>query len=355
MLNLLGDVTKVYKRHSVTIDNRTFFLNRVVTLGLLTFCFVVQMGTNFFKTSIECIGEKQFLDFANLYCYVHSTYSIKSPDAQLDRHMNVGVEDSTKTQIRHDYYQWVSLALIAQAALTYLPSFVWRIWEGGRIKSLASGLLSPCVTSEVRGLAKGNIKHFLVQGSHLQRFYLARFVFCDLLNLAVIFAQLFFINLLVGNVFTMFGFDALKVLGANPLERTDDLAYVFPTVAKCHLPKFGPSGRQESRDYLCVLPFNLVNEKMYVMLWVWFCILAVVASFSVAFRIMTLFSSTLRNILLQLRCHPGHEHHIKEVVSKFDAADWFILCQIGKNVNTTMFTEIVDELALEMKKTNQLV
>jgi hypothetical protein len=39
-----------------------------------------------------------------------------------------------------------------------------------------------------------------------------------------------------------------------------------------------------------------------------------------------------------------------QVVSSMDVADWFVLRQIGKNLNTSLFTEIIDELALELKK-----
>jgi len=80
MLNFLDEIVKVCKRRSITIDNRTFFLNRVVTMGILTFCFIVQIGSTFFKVPIDCMGDSDKMhDFANLYCFVHATYSITDP------------------------------------------------------------------------------------------------------------------------------------------------------------------------------------------------------------------------------------------------------------------------------------
>jgi len=91
------------------------------------------------------------------------------------------------------------------------------------------------------------------------------------------------------------------------------MAFVFPTVAKCLIPKFGPSGRQETRDFICVLPFNLINEKMFIFLWVWFSVLAVLTIVGVMLRIMLLFSKSLRVIFLLFNCHPGHEKSVSKV------------------------------------------
>ncbi|CAB3366726.1 Hypothetical predicted protein [Cloeon dipterum] len=349
MLKFLADLTNVYRRQAVTIDNHSLFLNRVVTLGILIFCFLVQAGTTFFKTPIDCYGDKELRQFANIYCYVHSTYSIKNADAHIQKHINVGY--SNGSEIKHDYYQWVTLTLIAQAALTYLPTFLWKVWEGGRIKSLTLGLQSACIPLEELPQRKAQIKQFLIKGLGLQRLYLFRFAFCDCLNVCVVFIQLYFINLMVGDLFTI-GFDFFQVLGSNPLQRSDRMAFIFPTMSKCLVPKVGPSGREESRDFLCVLPFNLINEKMYTVLWVWFSLLAIFTSVSLLLSVMALFCKPLRTTMLQMYCHPGHSKSISELVSKLDVADWFVLCQIGKNVNSSLFSELIEELANSLKSTS---
>jgi len=125
-------------------------------------------------------------------------------------HLNIGM-GGMKDEVRHNYYQWVTLALIAMAALTYFPTFLWRSWEGGRIKSLVVGLHTPCLSPDTREASKRLIKQFVMKGAHHQRAYLFRFMLCDLLNLAVVVGQLYFINYLVGNIFTLFGFDIIKV------------------------------------------------------------------------------------------------------------------------------------------------
>ena len=38
----------------------------------------------------------------------------------------------------------------------------------------------------------------------------------------------------------------------------------------------------EKKDGLCVLPLNIINEKIYVFLWLWFIFLAVVSGIFVS-------------------------------------------------------------------------
>ena len=47
------------------------------------------------------------------------------------------------------------------------------------------------------------------------------------------------------------------------------MAKVFPKLTKCTFHKYGPSGTIEIKDGLCVLPLNILNEKIYILLWFW--------------------------------------------------------------------------------------
>ena len=53
-------------------------------------------------------------------------------------------------------------------------------------------------------------------------------------------------------------------------------------ITKCTFHKFGPSGTVEKKDGLCVLPLNIINEKIYVFLWFWFIFLAIVSGIFVS-------------------------------------------------------------------------
>ena len=67
-------------------------------------------------------------------------------------------------------------------------------------------------------------------------------------------------------------------------DRVDAMSRVFPKMTKCTFHKFGPSGTVEKFDGLCVLPLNIINEKIYVFLWFWFIILTIVTGIQVIYR-----------------------------------------------------------------------
>lgn len=53
----------------------------------------------------------------------------------------IGVQDiEDDEQIKHIYYQWVCFVLLGQAVMFYTPRYLWKMWEGGRLKALASDL-----------------------------------------------------------------------------------------------------------------------------------------------------------------------------------------------------------------------
>ena len=49
----------------------------------------------------------------------------------------------------------------------------------------------------------------------------------------------------------------------------DPISRIFPKVTKCTFHKYGPSGTVMKHDGLCVLPLNIINEKIYIFLWFW--------------------------------------------------------------------------------------
>ena len=47
---------------------------------------------------------------------------------------------------------------------------------------------------------------------------------------------------------------------------------VFPRAAKCTFESYGPSGTIQSFDALCLLPLNILNQKLFIIVWIWYII-----------------------------------------------------------------------------------
>ena len=52
-------------------------------------------------------------------------------------------------------------------------------------------------------------------------------------------------------------------------------------MTKCEFHKFGSSGTVQKFDALCVLPLNIINEKIYVFLWFWFICVTLITGIQV--------------------------------------------------------------------------
>ena len=69
----------------------------------------------------------------------------------------------------------------------------------------------------------------------------------------------------------------------NPMEK------VFPKVTKCIYKRFGPTASIETNDALCTVPLNILNEKIFVILWFVYWALRILMTVGVTHRILMLF------------------------------------------------------------------
>lgn len=113
---------------------------------------------------------------------------------------------------------------------------------------------------------------------------------------------------------------------------------------------YGPSGTVQNFDAYCVLPVNILNEKIFIFLWFWYIILAVLTGLGLLYRIFTLVLPKLRLFLLQRRAGRDLDpSQIETVFRRCQIGDWFVLMLVSSNVNQWIFHEVIDELAQKFK------
>lgn len=89
-------------------------------------------------------------------------------------------------------------------------------------------------------------------------------------------AQMFLMNKFFDGAFLTFGIEVLSFIQSDQEDRIDPMILIFPRMTKCTFYKFGASGEIERHDAVCILPLNVVNEKIYIFLWFWFLFLGFV-------------------------------------------------------------------------------
>jgi len=128
---------------------------------------------------------------------------------------------------------------------------------------------------------------------------------------------------------------------------------VFPTVTSCNIPNVGAAGGEQVHNGLCVLTQNIINEKIYLVLWFWYAFLGPLSVLFVFYRLFTIFFSGIRFSLLYRTVRRKYDDDIRKsldyVLAKGHIGDWFVLYQLSKNCNPYFYREFIRELARELK------
>lgn len=109
---------------------------------------------------------------------------------------------------------------------------------------------------------------------------------------------------------------------------------VFPKITKCLFKAYGPSGTVQEFDAFCVLPVNILNEKIFIFLWFWYIILAVLTGIGLIVRVVTLTVPKLRLFLLKRQAGKDIDAGQAEIVfRRCQIGDWFVLMLVSSNIN----------------------
>jgi len=348
MFDVFGSVKTLVKLETICIDNNVFRLHYKATFIILVVASLLVTSRQYIGDPIDCIVEEIPNNVMDTYCWIHSTFSIPSrvigKNGMDNAHPGVAPHEQGEHERYHKYYQWVCFTLFFQAILFYVPRYLWKTWEGGKLKMLVQDMNVPIVQPDDK---KNRIKvlvDYFSENRNNHTFYAFKFFFCELLNFVNVAGQIYFMDFFLGGEFTTYGTDVLAMTELNQEEREDPMARVFPKMTKCTFHKFGPSGTVEKFDGLCVLPLNIINEKIYVFLWFWFIILTVITGMQVIYRIVVLFLPRLRELLLKGRSRLTIMHQIEGICRRLRIGDWFLLYQLGKSIDPLIFKEFLGEL-----------
>ena len=175
---------------------------------------------------------------------------------------------------------------------------------------------------------------------------------CDILNFVNVIGQMFFINVFLGGVFMTYGTEVLNFINMDDderMEKGDPMMEVFPRVTKCTFHKYGSSGTIMKLDALCVLGLNIINEKIYITLWFWFVLLAILTALYTVY-IVALFSlPALRTSRVARRLNKNNSDAAHHLVQKADIGDWFMIFLISRNMDTTMYNIFIEEITEKFK------
>ncbi|GFX84703.1 innexin inx1 [Trichonephila clavipes] len=345
------------------IDYAIFRLHYVFTAGLLFIFFVIvttfQVAGN--PLACEASGEET-IPAIPAYCWIHSTFVIpkafyKDVPEEI-AHPGIDSTQDPKKFRYITYYQWVYFMLFFQAVLFYIPRWLWKTWERGKMRTLTKGfnnalLPGPKLNEEFEALSRYLVKTL---GSHDA--YAAKYYLCELLSLLNIIAQFFLLDIFFSGKYIDFGVRIIEFYTSESYHRQNKngtyyirgnpMIIMFPRVSKCIYRAFGSTSMIDVQDVICILTLNVVNEKIYIFLWFWFVILGILTVTSIIIDFFLIISWCIRLWTLQARFYLVDKEDFRILVRKGSFGDWLILDLIGRNINHVVFRNLLSDVASKM-------
>jgi len=345
----------VTKIRDVAYDDLVFMLHYRVTAILLLIFSALLTCAQFFGDPIDCIKGGDVPDrIVNTFCWVEGTFTIPRG---LTKAIGVevahpGVEKYDKfldddEVIEHKYYQWVAVVLFLQCCCFFVTHVIWKVWENRRMECICNDLYHPVLDESRRKDCEDKMVAYMNATSYLNKSYAYRYAFLELVNAFHVILQFIITDWFLGRQFITFGFKYFKIIPDvydhdNPV---NPMIKVFPKITKCTFWRFGPSGSVQKYDNLCLLPLNILNEKGYLVMWLWLAFLLIVSFLKVGQRLMLICIPSYRWFYLTSSKEMIPRDVLKKVQSKSTYGDWFVLHNIARNINPLYFRDLMICLA----------
>jgi hypothetical protein len=158
MYKVLQDTNQHFKKKPKKSfpDNFVFCLHYKMTFWMLMLCSILVSSYGYFSTddtndrdgaAIQCMLDKDAgvtKEMVNTFCWFSSTYTLprywEGREGVDFLSYGVGAYSLEDEKVHHAYYQWVPLILALQAVMFYLPHFIWKMMEGGRMEQIIDDL-----------------------------------------------------------------------------------------------------------------------------------------------------------------------------------------------------------------------
>jgi len=255
------------------------------------------------------------------------------------------------------YYQWVPFMLFLQGVMFYVPHLIYKAVEGGKLKNILAGLNLWVMKDDERESKEDCLADYIVQTKGYHCEWALQCLGAQFIYLVNVVGQIFFTDCFLGWEFSKYGVSAASFTELDEEERVDPMSKVFPRVTKCTFQKYGPSGTIQNHDAQCVLPINIINEKIYVFLWFWMLFLTFVTLLNFIWSVGIVFTPLARARIIRrkLWINPNREKYRRKIdarliTSFLDFGDWKLFYHILKNVDSITFAEFCEKLTDKLRK-----
>ncbi|CAI4228165.1 unnamed protein product [Auanema sp. JU1783] len=353
------------------------------TSNLLVGLAVLLSYKQFGGKPIECMVPTDFtsawVQYAENYCWAQETYYVPFSDPVL------AARNGESATQKISYYQWMPFFFLFEAACFKLPCLIWKYFSSqsgmrvGEILRLASddhntvpevkkaNIASLCfhlqgaLRFQKRLKKKSLVPHKVLRFLNIKYstyyvvfiYFVAKFAF--LLNVGLQSKLLNSYMLSNGDMesgLTNYGFDIwYSLLQGNTTWKTSGL---FPRVTLCDF-EVREMGNIQKHTVQCVLLLNVFTEKIFIILWAWYLILAAFTTCNLFSWAFIIFSETSKEhfIINHLemceapfdRSNAENQKHVDCFIDFYLGLDGILLLQlIAQHADVVFTTELIGAL-----------
>jgi len=328
LLATLGVVKNAFipKHKNVDIATSSLELGKFVGFLLLG-CSILTTSKQFFGEPILCKPAGALpVNLFNTYCFTAGTETFQANtrvESLPDTHSHHGISVLKKDgqYVLHNYYQWVPFVLLFQALLFFLPGKLWKKLDGGKVEKLLSKIVrDPLTETSLEAQVEG-ISSFLANHPAWYSSFARNLFFCHVgIFLSAVF-QMYLLDRVFDQQFFSLGTDFF--LATEGWEHHRIVEDVFPLVTFCRMKYTAPTGGVQEDSGLCTLSVNILNQKIFVVIW--FILLAII-----------LYTALVVIYELLIICIPGLRYLI--IRSQAKTLSSSVLCRINKFANFGTYT-----------------
>lgn len=306
---------QIWVEEGPKIDSTTLRLNYKVTVSFLLVSSCVVTFHNWFGLNdkpVECIGNANDLPFyIHDYCWLHpkeiSVAEYKWEDTMFDQRMEgVGKTENiggTEKTFRFHYYQWTSFFLLFQAICFYVARFVWTRWENGTMAFFKKTLDRADWNDEQKADAAAEM---LIERSQkgFNELYSLGYMVSEVVSIGNIVLQWVVTSAFLGTVDTDWDIGDINFLNLGWKVMTEKKPYLpvrmmFPRQSTCAWRTPGPAGHLNQRAAKCLLPLNIINDKVFLALWFWLVFVSLITGLNFIYRVLMYLYKDLRKLKLR--------------------------------------------------------
>ncbi|VDM38082.1 unnamed protein product [Toxocara canis] len=320
---LLGKFLSAATSHR--LDDIVDRLHFVATVTALVLCAMFVGAKQHFGQPIQCmlpahLDRGSWSSYGQYFCFVESTYRLTYNRTVPTTEERISLKKSSGVEL--NYYQWVPYFFAIQALCFYVPSWIWHtlqrygmldmqtvVDEAVAIRNTTrmdqrSKKLDKVVefirgSFEYRDSVQQSVRFFGALSPTKLGFYsTAIYMLTKLVWLANDVAQLKLISKFLGIDSIIWALQPTKLITTVVNAGSTATIHYFPRVTFCDMERY-TIGQTELDTFQCVLMLNVINEKLFLMLWYWIVFLIVVALLNFVYTVSHLVQPWCREAIIR--------------------------------------------------------